>query len=216
MPVTIKIPLPDQAQLTPEIVATLGKLPPLNVFRMMANAPASFEPLISFATSILLRSEFDRRKREIAVLRVAHVTRSSYEWTQHVAVAKSVGVREDEIAAIAVDGAVTRLDAEGNLLCRVADEISRDVRLSDEALAAIMDRYAGRQVKDFSGSSKNSGRARSWGAGRRPGWAHCADSCCRTSGEWIRTRALPSRSGDRAERRRHARCRCAAAPRSSS
>jgi len=33
------------------------------------------------------------------------------------------------------------IDTEGNLLCRVADEISRDARLSDEALAAIMDRY---------------------------------------------------------------------------
>ncbi len=112
---TVKIPLPDQAQLTPEIVATLDKLPPLNVFRMMANAPASFEPIINFAMSILLRSEFDKRKREIAVLRVAHVTRSNYEWTQHLVVAKSVGVSDDEIAAIEVDGAVTRLDAEGNV-----------------------------------------------------------------------------------------------------
>ncbi|MFZ0247197.1 carboxymuconolactone decarboxylase family protein [Candidatus Binatus sp.] len=146
---TLKIPLPDEARLTPEIVAMLGKLPPLNVFRMMANAPASFEPLVNFAMSILLRSEFDKRKRELAVLRVAHVTRSSYEWTQHVAVAKSVGVTDDEIAAIKVDGAVTRLDAEGNLLCRVADEISRDVRLSDEALAAIMDRYGVRQATEL-------------------------------------------------------------------
>ena len=146
---TVRIPLPDQAQLTPEIVATLAKLPPLNVFRMMANAPASFEPIINFAMSILLRSEFDKRKREIAVLRVAHVTRSNYEWTQHVAVAKSVGVSDEEIAAIGVDGAVTGLDAEGNLLCRVADEISRDVRLSDEALAAIMDRYGVRQATEL-------------------------------------------------------------------
>ncbi len=146
---TIKIPLPDEAQLTPEIASMLGKLPPLNVFRMMANAPASFEPLVKFAMSILLGSEFDKRKREIAVLRVAKVTRSSYEWTQHVAVAKSVGVTDDEIAAIDVEGAVTRLDAEGNMLCRVADEISRDVRLSDEALSAIMERYGVRQATEL-------------------------------------------------------------------
>jgi alkylhydroperoxidase family enzyme len=145
----IKIPLPDETRLTPEIASMLSKLPPLNVFRMMANAPASFEPLVKFAMSILLGSEFDKRKREIAVLRVAKVTRSSYEWTQHVAVAKSVGVTDDEIAAINVDGAVTRLDAEGNLLCRVADEISRDVRLSDEALAAIVERYGVRQATEL-------------------------------------------------------------------
>ncbi len=146
---TEKIPLPDETQLAPEIVATLKRLPALNVFRMMANAPASFQPLINFAMSILLSSEFDKRKREIAVLRVAHVTRSIYEWTQHVAVAKSVGVTEDEIARIAVDGPVTHLDEEGNLLCRVADEISRDVRLSDEALGGIKRLYGVRQATEL-------------------------------------------------------------------
>ncbi len=146
---TEKIPLPDETQLAPEIVATLKRLPALNVFRMMANAPASFQPLIDFAMSILLSSDFDKRKREIAVLRVAHVTRSLYEWTQHIAVAKSLGVTEDEIARIAVDGPVTQLDEEGNLLCRVADEISRDVRLSGEALGEIKRLYGVRQATEL-------------------------------------------------------------------
>jgi hypothetical protein len=47
-------------------------LPPLSVFRMMANAPASLKSLVEFATALLFRSEFDPRKREIAVLRFAH------------------------------------------------------------------------------------------------------------------------------------------------
>jgi 4-carboxymuconolactone decarboxylase len=147
MPSTI--PLPSDAELSPEILATLQTLPSLNVFRMMANAPASFRPLIDLALSILLQSEFDRRKREIAVLRVAHVTRSPYEWAQHVIVAKSVGVTDDEMAKIAIDGAVSALDAESNLLCRVADEISRDVRLSDDALAALTERYGVRQATEL-------------------------------------------------------------------
>ena len=146
---TVKIPLPDEARLTPEIVAMLGKLPALNVFRMMANAPGELRAAHQLRDVDPAPQRVDKRKREIAVLRVAHVTRSSYEWTQHVAVAKSVGVADDEIAAIKVDGAVTRLDAEGILLCRVADEISRDVRLSDEALAAIMDRYGVRQATEL-------------------------------------------------------------------
>lgn len=144
-----RVPLPEDSQLSPEIVGTLAALPPLNVFRMMANAPASFQPLIDFAMSLLLQSEFDARKREIAVLRVAHVTGSTYEWTQHVVVAKATGVTEDEIGKIAVDGPVTALDVEANLLCRVADEISRDIRLSDEALAAILDRYGVRQATEL-------------------------------------------------------------------
>lgn len=149
MTANVKVPLADESQLTPEAREALKKLPPLNVFRMMANVPASFQPLIEFAMSLLMRGEFDKRKREIAVLRVAHVTRANYEWVQHVRVAKSVGVTDEEIAKIAVDGPVAALDPEGNLLCRVADEISRDVRLSDDALSALLERYGVRQATEL-------------------------------------------------------------------
>jgi 4-carboxymuconolactone decarboxylase len=116
---------------------------------MVANAPASFKPFVDLAASILFYSEFDRRKREIAVLRVAHVTGSTYEWTQHVALARSFGVTDDEIARVAISGPVTTLDEEGNLLCRAADEISRDVRLSDDALAGLLARYGVRQTTEL-------------------------------------------------------------------
>ncbi len=144
-----KIPLPDDADLDAESLEILAKLPPLNVFRMMANAPASFRPLIEFAFSLLVTSEFDARKREIAILRVAHVTRASYEWFQHVIVAKRVGVTDQEIEKIGVDGPVVGLDEEGNLLCRVADEISNEVRLGDDALQQILDRYGTRQATEL-------------------------------------------------------------------
>jgi 4-carboxymuconolactone decarboxylase len=143
------IPLPDDETLSLEIKERLSSFPPLNVFRMAANAPASFNGFLNFGSSSLLESEFDARKREIAVLRVAHVTHSIYEWTQHVAVAKMTGVTEEEIEKIASEGAVTTLDEEGNLLCRVADEISRDVKLSDDALAQILEHYGNRGATEL-------------------------------------------------------------------
>lgn len=143
------IPLPENDQLSAEIRETLAKLPPLNVFRMVANAPASFRGFLELATSILTKSEFDVRKREIAVLRVAHVTHSNYEWTQHVAVAQRAGVSDGEMAVIAAEDPVRSLTEENNLLCRVADEISREVRLSDEALEQIVDRYGVRQATEL-------------------------------------------------------------------
>jgi alkylhydroperoxidase family enzyme len=144
-----KIPLPSDDQLPADIRDTLANLPPVNVFRMMANAPTSFHGFLQLAGSILMQSEFDSRKREIAILRVAHVTRSSYEWTQHVRLARQIGVTEEEIDGIGVDGPVQGLDEEGLLLCRVAEEISRDIRLSDEALEAILKRYGVRQATEL-------------------------------------------------------------------
>jgi 4-carboxymuconolactone decarboxylase len=144
-----KIPLPTDDQLPADIREKLGNLPPVNIFRMLANAPASCHGFLDLAFSILMQSEFDARKREIAILRVAHVTHSIYEWTQHVRIAQQVGVSPEEVGRIGVDGPVQGLDEESLLLCRVAEEISRDVRLSDEALDAILKRYGVHQATEL-------------------------------------------------------------------
>jgi alkylhydroperoxidase family enzyme len=135
-----RIPYPAMESLAPEVRAVVEAFP-MNVMRMAANAPASTKALVDLAQSILFYSAFDPRKREIAVLRVAHVTRSNYEWTHHVEVAKHYKISDEEIKIIQSEESVTSLDKEGNLLCRVADEISRDVCLSDDALSQILDLY---------------------------------------------------------------------------
>ncbi len=142
------IPLPDTESLPPQIKEAVESMP-LNVFRMVANAPASFLPLAGFARSILFESVFDARKREIAVLRVARVTNAGYEWTHHVTVAKQCGVTDGEIEKIRTEEPVSSLGEEGNLLCRVADEISLRVRLSDDALSQIIDRYGVREATEL-------------------------------------------------------------------
>ena len=136
------IPLPADEDLAPEILETLKKLPPLNVFRMLANAPASFQPYIDLALSILAHSEFDKRKREIAVLRVAHLTSSHYEWTQHVRVARSLGLDAATMEKLRCDGPVTTLDEEGNLLCRVADEYVALSYLSPFAITSTWNNHS--------------------------------------------------------------------------
>jgi 4-carboxymuconolactone decarboxylase len=135
-----KIPYPETSTLSPEIRALIESFP-LNVARMAANAPASVKGFLELAQSILFYSAFDPRKREIAVLRVAHLTHAVYEWTHHVVLAKNFDISDKEIEIIRTEEPVTSLDEEGNLLCLVADEISRNVRLSDDALAQILKRY---------------------------------------------------------------------------
>jgi NAD(P)-dependent dehydrogenase (short-subunit alcohol dehydrogenase family)/alkylhydroperoxidase family enzyme len=137
-----RIPLPTDDQLPDEVRNALSNLPPLNVFRMVASLPGSFRPFLELGGSLLGDPEIDARIRELLILRVAHVTRSAYEWAQHVQLARNVGVSEAQIEAVTGDGAA--LGPEEALACRVADEISRDVRLSDEALELLLDRYGPR------------------------------------------------------------------------
>lgn len=142
------IPLPSDDELTPEHRELLANLPPLNVFRMIAGAPKAIGPFMQLGGAVL-STALDARRREMAVLRVAHATGAPYEWAQHEQIARNVGVTEAEIEAIRTEEPATSLGDEGNLICRVADEVSRDVRLSDAALEQILDRYGPREAAEL-------------------------------------------------------------------
>lgn len=142
----VHVPLPDDSELSDETRATLALVRPLNINRMLANTPASLRPFAHLGGSILMGSQIDPRKREIAILRTAHVTKSAYEWTGHVRLGRGLGVADAEIEAIQMEGRVTALSEEENMLCRVADEIAGDVRLSDEALEWALSTYGVRQT----------------------------------------------------------------------
>jgi 4-carboxymuconolactone decarboxylase len=142
-----RIPLPTDDELTPDHREILTKVPPLNVFPMVAGTRRGLRPFLQLGAAAL-SSSMDARRREIAVLRVAHATGAGYERAQHERLARLAGVTEEEIAAIAVEEPVASLDGEANLICRVADEVSRDVRLSDEALARLIERYGPREASD--------------------------------------------------------------------
>jgi 4-carboxymuconolactone decarboxylase len=140
-----KVPLPRDDEITPEHREFLANMPRLNVFRMLAGMPEAVEPFMRLGRAVL-SGALDERRREIAVLRVARATDAAYEWAQHEQIGRNVGVTEEEIAAIRDEDPVTSLDEECNLICRVADEVSRDVRLSDEALERILERYGSRDA----------------------------------------------------------------------
>jgi len=143
-----KIPLPTDEDLDREIRELLADLPPLNVFRMVAGAPRAVRPFLQLGGAVL-STALDARRREIAVLRVAHATNAGYEWAQHEQLGRRAGVTDAEIDAIGSEERVSSLDEECNLICRVADEVSRDVRLSDAALEQIMDRYGAREAAEL-------------------------------------------------------------------
>jgi AhpD family alkylhydroperoxidase len=145
----VKIPLPSDEELPEDVRTVLANLPPLNVFRMVAGVPGAGRPFLRLGAAVLSDGALDARRREIAVLRVAHSTGAAYEWAQHVQLGRNVGVSEAEIEAIESEEPVTSLDEECNLLCRVADEVSRDVRLSDEALELIVERYGPRDAAEL-------------------------------------------------------------------
>src|SRR5579872_1802097 len=100
----------------------------LNVARMIGNADAAANPFAKMANALVMKTKLDPKLREIAILRTAKVSKSVYEWTQHVPIAKSVGVTDAQVAAMDnPEGASCFNDLE-KLVIKFTDEVARNVK----------------------------------------------------------------------------------------
>src|SRR5881227_4216823 len=95
-----RVPYPDPAALSERNQQVLANLPPLNVFRMLAHAETAFRPYLRFGGALLADLQLGPVPRELAILQTARVFEADYEWIQHVAIGRAVGVTDEQIAAL--------------------------------------------------------------------------------------------------------------------
>ena len=94
-----KLPYPDMAALPEENRKLLETLPPLNIFRMLSGAGASFPAFMALINAYLNHGALDAELRELAILRVGHLQKSPYELHQHERVSRTIGMSAERIAA---------------------------------------------------------------------------------------------------------------------
>src|ERR1700724_2502465 len=87
----------------PDSVREIPAGAPLILYAMVAHAESAFTPWLKYSTALLTRLELDPLLRELAILQVAHLVDSPYEWVQHVVIARAVGASDAQIEAIERD-----------------------------------------------------------------------------------------------------------------
>jgi 4-carboxymuconolactone decarboxylase len=133
-----RLPYPDPEALPERVSRALDGVPPLNVFRMTAHAETAFRPWLAFGGALLSSLQLDPVVRELVILRVARLSDAEYEWTQHEPIALAVGASREQVTAVDRGALDDRALGEGERAAlRFATEVVRDVRASDEALAAL-------------------------------------------------------------------------------
>jgi 4-carboxymuconolactone decarboxylase len=121
----------------------------LNIFATLAHHPKLMKRWLVFGNHVLAKSTLAARDRELLILRTGWNCRAPYEWGQHVAIARGIGVGDDEIARVAEGpGADGWSDADASLL-RAADELHEHQTLSDETYAALATRYDAQGLLDL-------------------------------------------------------------------
>jgi 4-carboxymuconolactone decarboxylase len=96
-----RLPELSPAEATPRVRSALERLPPLAIFRVLANAQGTFVNWLRFGGDCLDGALFDPVLRELAILRVARLTPGAeYEWAQHVPILLAVGGSSAQVAAL--------------------------------------------------------------------------------------------------------------------
>ena len=109
----------------------------MNVARMIANSDAAFYPFSMLGNSLLTRSKLDARLRELAILRTAKVSKSVYEWTQHVPIAKAAGVTDEQVDAIENWEGARCFGEIDRLVLKFTDEVARNVKGERATIEAL-------------------------------------------------------------------------------
>jgi alkylhydroperoxidase family enzyme len=136
------------APLIPATPRPPGQPRGLNILGTFAHHPDLAAAFWVFNGHILNTSSLTQRQTELAVLRVALLRNSAYEWQQHLYAARACGITEVEIAAIETGDDTHPWPAADRALLHAVDElIAGDV--SDETWAALAKSLDSQQVLDL-------------------------------------------------------------------
>ena len=132
-----RIPLTGTEQQPEPVREWMARRGNLNVFRSLANAPQVFDGWTQMVDELFDSPTFSQQMREVVILRVAHLQGSRYELGQHVGIARTAGLTEQQINAILDTG---DLDAAGfsrteRTALDVVTELCGTHRLTEDSFA---------------------------------------------------------------------------------
>jgi AhpD family alkylhydroperoxidase len=119
-----------------------------NIMGTFAHHPVLAKAFFTLNGHLLRATTLTPRQRELIVMRVAALQHCTYEWVQHVFVARGAGLGDLEIAWIAWGPTAPGWDeCEASLLLAV-DELARDGVITDSTWAALTKHLETRQILD--------------------------------------------------------------------
>ena len=144
-----RIPYPDPTELSEETAEFLGRLPALNIFRMLAGADGLLQAFTRFGNHLLYRTELDPVLRELAILRVGVLSEAAYELRQHEDISRRLGMSDALIAAARVGPDDAVLEEVQRLVLRFTDDVVVNVRPSDETFEPLRRRLTARALQEL-------------------------------------------------------------------
>ncbi len=148
-----RIPYFDPGEASPEVLEQLEQLPHLkhaNILRMVAQADSVFLYYLGFAGRLLTELTLDMKLRELAILLVSTHSEADYEWIQHAAIARAIGVPEDQIEAVrARELTAGCLQADARAVLGFTGAVLDGPHVPEPVFAALRDVLSPRQIVEL-------------------------------------------------------------------
>jgi 4-carboxymuconolactone decarboxylase len=143
-----RLPELSPADAAPGVRSALERLPPLAIFRVLANAQGTFVDWLRFGGDCLNSELFDPVLRELAILRVARLTPGAeYEWAQHVPILLAVGGTSAQVAALEADDVqADALGEDGRLVVGFTTQVVNDATPDEPTFTAMSARFTTAEI----------------------------------------------------------------------
>jgi 4-carboxymuconolactone decarboxylase len=117
-----------------------------NLLATLVRHPKLTRAFLRFNNHLLFNSTLTPRLRELAVLRVAHLSSCEYEWRHHVVMGRETGLTDDVIDGIQRGEATDELD---RAVLNAVDELEDKSNVSDATWATLTEHLDERQCMDL-------------------------------------------------------------------
>lgn len=129
-------------------LASEGRPKGLNILGTLAHHPALARAFCTLNGHLLRATTLTERQRELVIMRVAVVQQSSYEWAQHVPMARDAGLTDLEIAGVAWGPDSPVWDDVDASLIRAVDGLVEQGSISDETWTVLREHLDNQQILD--------------------------------------------------------------------
>lgn len=144
-----RIPYFDPAGATGRAAEWYGKLPPLNIFRMLGHSGEMLDGFVRLGNQILAFSKLDPVLREIAIVRVGVLSKAKYEVFQHERISRQVGMSEEKIAAIHEGPEAAAFSDLEKKVMRFTDDVVKNVRAGDATWKPLAEVFSHRELQEL-------------------------------------------------------------------
>ena len=121
----------------------------LNLYRAVAHSPSTIASFVKLGNVLLNRADLPPKLRELAILRIATLLGSEYEWAQHLPIALEAGVTREQAESIRQWQDSADFDDQEQAVLRYTDEVTLNVEAADKTFEALTKYLSERQIVEL-------------------------------------------------------------------